>query len=433
MFITLLLQPSLSSIALGRPSRVQQRFCNLVGNTFVLLVSYYRRKKIKPPEVFTVNLAVCDLMLLICAYPWMVASSFSHGWLFGEAGCISYAFFRFMLGLVNIANITALAVVRYLKVCRSKEVTDMSWTSGWVSLAGTWMFGAFWALMPVCGWSRYTREPFDVACTLDYKTARESQEGAAFMMTLFAFCYFIPVAIISFCYTCIVRTVRSSRRALNCSTIRDRSGAEKKLTKIAVMVGVGFILTVYYCLLLVYRFLLLSVTGVQIAVMIAVMVGVGFILTVYYCLLLVYRFLLLSVTGVQIAVMIAVMVGVGFILAWTPYSLVSIYATFRDLESIPVILSILPSMFAKSASIYNPIIYFFMNDSFRRDVTALIKLSIPKAGTTSCSQTAWENTPTGRNCPQHMELCEKNLSPAKTTTTALITHVDGREAPSTWV
>ncbi|CAH1252610.1 RRH [Branchiostoma lanceolatum] len=185
--------------------------------------------------------------------------------------------------------------------------------------------------------------------------------GAAFMMTLFAFCYFIPVAIISFCYTCIVRTVRSSRRALNCSTIRDRSGAEKKLTKIAVMVGVGFIL------------------------------------------------------------------------AWTPYSLVSIYATFRDLESIPVILSILPSMFAKSASIYNPIIYFFMNDSFRRDVTALIKLSIPKAGTTSCSQTAWENTPTGRNCPQHMELCEKNLSPAKTTTTALITHVDGREAPSTWV
>nr|AWU78799.1 neuropsin [Branchiostoma lanceolatum] len=336
-------------------------FCNLVGNMFVLLVSYYRRKKIKPPEVFTVNLAVCDLMLLICAYPWMVASSFSHGWLFGEAGCISYAFFRFMLGLVNIANITALAVVRYLKVCRSKEVTDMSWTSGWVSLAGTWMFGAFWALMPVCGWSRYTREPFDVACTLDYKTARESQEGAAFMMTLFAFCYFIPVAIISFCYSCIVRTVRSSRRALNCSTIRDRSGAEKKLTKIAVMVGVGFIL------------------------------------------------------------------------AWTPYSLVSIYATFRDLESIPVILSILPSMFAKSASIYNPIIYFFMNDSFRRDVTALIKLSIPKAGTTSCSQTAWENTPTGRNCPQHMELCETHLSPAKTTTTALITHVDGREAPSTWV
>ncbi|XP_019623839.1 PREDICTED: opsin-5-like isoform X2 [Branchiostoma belcheri] len=344
--------------------------CNLIGNTFVLLVSYYRRKKIKPPEVFTINLAVSDLMLLLCAYPWMVASSFNHGWLFGDAGCISYAFFRFMLGLVNIANITALALVRYLKVCRSKQVTDMSWTSAWLSLAGTWLFGAFWALMPVCGWSRYTREPFDVACTLDYKTAQDSREGAAFMMTLFAFCYFIPVAIITFCYICIVRTVRSSRQSLNCSnsSTDDKRGAEKKLTKIAVMVGVGFIL------------------------------------------------------------------------AWTPYSLVSLYATFGDLPSLPVILSILPSMFAKSASIYNPIIYFFMNDSFRRDVTAMIKFSIPKPGSTTGSQSAWEKTPTGRHLtsPQRLMMSEmgsskRSDSPAKTTTTALVTQVDGHEAPSTWV
>ncbi|KAI8481444.1 hypothetical protein Bbelb_408180 [Branchiostoma belcheri] len=505
----------------------QPGLCNLIGNTFVLLVSYYRRKKIKPPEVFTINLAVSDLMLLLCAYPWMVASSFNHGWLFGDAGCISYAFFRFMLGLVNIANITALALVRYLKVCRSKQVkvtavmwvscpplsaglhepstathiytlldtaprgvlrparrvvalgrpvlvvpcspllasfqrfshqgqstsrkhmcfrlaahactpvTDMSWTSAWLSLAGTWLFGAFWALMPVCGWSRYTREPFDVACTLDYKTAQDSREGgiktltgaadqpcnlvtrsrsdlgrmieapygedqrqrcrvgvkgvcneaqssghdtklrvreleqrAAFMMTLFAFCYFIPVAIITFCYICIVRTVRSSRQSLNCSnsSTDDKRGAEKKLTKIAVMVGVGFIL------------------------------------------------------------------------AWTPYSLVSLYATFGDLPSLPVILSILPSMFAKSASIYNPIIYFFMNDSFRRDVTAMIKLNIPKPGSTTGSQSAWEKTPTGRHLtsPQRLMMSEmgsskRSDSPGKTTTTALVTQVDGHEAPSTWV
>ncbi|XP_035666063.1 opsin-5-like [Branchiostoma floridae] len=346
-------------------------FCNLIGNTFVLLVSYYRRKKIKPPEVFTINLAVSDLLLLLCAYPWMVASSFSHGWQFGDAGCISYAFFRFMLGLVNIADITVLAVVRYLKVCRSKEVADMSWTSALMVVAGTWMFGAFWALMPVCGWSRYTLEPFDVACTLDYKTAQESQEGAAFMMILFTFCFFIPVAVITFCYVCIVRTVRSSRQALNCSNTNDKNGVEKKLTKIAVMVGVGFIL------------------------------------------------------------------------AWTPYSLVSLYATFGDLKSLPIIYSILPSMFAKSASIYNPIIYFFMNDSFRRDVTALIKLSIPKpGGSTSCSHSAWEKTPTsGRGTfmtsPQRIKLSEMRPtepSQAKTTTTtALITQVEGREAPSTWV
>ncbi|OWF48091.1 Visual pigment-like receptor peropsin [Mizuhopecten yessoensis] len=62
---------------------------------------------------------------------------------------------------------------------------------------------------------------------------------------------------------------------------------------------------------------------------------------------------------------ILVMIGV-FIGSWTPYSIVSFWAAFGVASDIPVAVAGVPPYIAKTASVWNPIIYICTNKQFRR-------------------------------------------------------------------
>jgi c-opsin len=64
--------------------------------------------------------------------------------------------------------------------------------------------------------------------------------------------------------------------------------------------------------------------------------------------------------------MVAVMIG-AFLIAWTPYSILALVETFSDnnvtssVVSISPVVATVPSLFAKTSSVLNPIIYGFLN------------------------------------------------------------------------
>ncbi|KAM9323128.1 uncharacterized protein KZ484_021241 [Pholidichthys leucotaenia] len=94
-----------------------------------------------------------------------------------------------------------------------------------------------------------------------------------------------------------------------------------------------------------------------------------------------------------ITVKLSVAVCIGFFAAWSPYAVVSMWAAFGHVENIPPLAFALPAMFAKSSTIYNPIIYLLLRPNFRRiicsrDVSMLC-----------CS------SPTGCICPQSLVKC----------------------------
>lgn len=74
--------------------------------------------------------------------------------------------------------------------------------------------------------------------------------------------------------------------------------------------------------------------------------------------------------SVSLAKISATMVS-GFIVAWTPYAVVSLYAASAGPEEIPAVATILPAIFAKNASLYNPLIYFFAYKKFRESLWKL--------------------------------------------------------------
>lgn len=63
---------------------------------------------------------------------------------------------------------------------------------------------------------------------------------------------------------------------------------------------------------------------------------------------------------------ISAMMAAGFLVAWTPYAVMSLYSAVAGPEHMPAIVTIVPAMFAKSSSLYNPLIYFFAYKTFRQ-------------------------------------------------------------------
>lgn len=57
-------------------------------------------------------------------------------------------------------------------------------------------------------------------------------------------------------------------------------------------------------------------------------------------------------------------------MAWSPYAVVSMWSAWGF--HVPSTTSILTRLFAKSASFYNPLIYFGMSSKFRKDISVLL-------------------------------------------------------------
>ncbi|KAL7398051.1 hypothetical protein ABVT39_003516 [Epinephelus coioides] len=106
-----------------------------------------------------------------------------------------------------------------------------------------------------------------------------------------------------------------------------------------------------------------------------------------------YTFILLTVRGSRQAVQqhvspqtkttnahslivkLSVAVCIGFLGAWTPYAVVAMWAAFGEATEVPPDAFALAAMFAKSSTIYNPMVYLLCKPNFReclyRDTTLL--------------------------------------------------------------
>ncbi|XP_030628789.1 opsin 6, group member a [Chanos chanos] len=67
---------------------------------------------------------------------------------------------------------------------------------------------------------------------------------------------------------------------------------------------------------------------------------------------------------------VSIVICTAFILAWSPYAVVSMWSAWGF--HVPSLTSIFTRLFAKSASFYNPLIYFGLSSKFRKDVSVLL-------------------------------------------------------------
>ncbi|KAM9435510.1 opsin 8, group member b [Clarias gariepinus] len=71
--------------------------------------------------------------------------------------------------------------------------------------------------------------------------------------------------------------------------------------------------------------------------------------------------------------LIAVLISAGFIGCWTPYGIVSLWSMYST-SSITPYVSMLPCLFAKSSTVYNPLIYYIYSKSFKQEAKRFLQV-----------------------------------------------------------
>ncbi|XP_039981948.1 opsin 8, group member a [Xiphias gladius] len=277
---------------------------SILGNAAVLVSTARRLTLLKAPELLTVNLAVTDIGMALSMYPLSIASAFNHAWIGGDTSCIYYGLMGMIFSVTSIMTLAVMGMVRYL-VTGSPPKTGMTFQRRTVSIviSGIWLYAGLWALFPLLGWGSYGPEPFGLACSIDWTGYGESLNHSTFIMTLSVLCTFLPCLVIIFTYVGIAWKLHKAYQSIQSNDLQY-GNIEKKIT------------------------------------------------------------------------LMAVMISLGFLLAWTPYVAVSFWSMFHSQEQghMTPLITLLPCLFAKSSTVYNPFIYFIFRRTSRQELVRLQRL-----------------------------------------------------------
>nr|XP_044631014.1 opsin-5 isoform X2 [Equus asinus] len=209
------------------------RILSTFGNGYVLYMSSRRKKKLRPAEIMTINLAICDLGISVVGKPFTIISCFCHRWVFGWIGCRWYGWAGFFFGCGSLITMTAVSLDRYLKICYLSYGVWLKRKHAYICLAVIWAYASFWTTMPLVGLGDYVPEPFGTSCTLDWWLAQASVGGQIFILNILFFCLLLPTAVIVFSYVKIIAKVKSSSKEVAHfdSRIHGSHVLEVKLTK----------------------------------------------------------------------------------------------------------------------------------------------------------------------------------------------------------
>lgn len=63
---------------------------------------------------------------------------------------------------------------------------------------------------------------------------------------------------------------------------------------------------------------------------------------------------------------LSIAVCLGFLAAWTPYAVVALWAVLGDASQVPALAFVLSAVFAKSSTLYNPLVYLLFKPNFHK-------------------------------------------------------------------
>ncbi|OCT62358.1 opsin-5 [Xenopus laevis] len=109
----------------------------------------------------------------------------------------------------------------------------------------------------------------------------------------------------------------------------------------------------------------------------------------------------------SLIIKLSIAVCIGFLIAWSPYAIVAMIAAFGDPTKIPSLVFAIAAVFAKSSTIYNPMIYLLLKPNFLNVVTKELTLF-----QTMCAVVCgWCRTPMVRTPCPHKDLITTSKPP----------------------
>ncbi|MCJ8733699.1 hypothetical protein PDJAM_G00226520 [Pangasius djambal] len=178
------------------------------ANLLALWVLLFRTKKF-PSTILLVNLTCCDLLLLLML-PFRIIYHFQgNNWMFGEASCrlLIALFYGNMYG--SVICLALIAVDRYValvhpfgaKTLRSHKTSILMSVMVWIMVVV--------AAVPLLT-SRQSYFINNLSITTCHDALPEEEQEdyfAPYFATLFFLCFLLPLFVVVFCYSAVLRTL----------------------------------------------------------------------------------------------------------------------------------------------------------------------------------------------------------------------------------
>lgn len=220
----------------------------LVGNGLVIWVFSSAKSLRTPSNVFVINLAIYDFIMMLKT-PIFIYNSFNLGFALGQFGCQIFAFVGSVSGIGSAATNACIAYDRYRVIARPFD-SKMTIKSATFLVLLVWLWALPWAVMPLMEiWGRYAPEGYLTSCSFDYLT--NTDENHMFVLCIFICSYVIPMSLIIYFYSQIVGHVVNHEKALkeqakkmNVDSLRsnqqqNQTSAEIRIAKVAI--GICFL------------------------------------------------------------------------------------------------------------------------------------------------------------------------------------------------
>lgn len=155
-----------------------------------------------------------------------------------------YGFFGGLTGIVSIMTLAAIAWDRYQVIAH--PLASKTKQKTYVYVIFIWLYGLFFATLPLVGFNRYSPEGYLTSCSFDY-LSKEKKDKVT-VLVLFTAAWVVPFIIITTCYVKIYTVVVQARQqhetvdsSRHCKESVKRQ-AELKLAGIVIaIVGVWFL------------------------------------------------------------------------------------------------------------------------------------------------------------------------------------------------
>ncbi|XP_041964291.1 rhodopsin-like isoform X1 [Alosa sapidissima] len=401
---------------------------SVVGNGVVLLVYGRKRKKLRPHELLTINLAVCDFGYSLLGAPFPITSrcpagilfmadwpnqseqgratagghiirrkadlrgsalwngtaiSLSHAWVFGQTGCLYYGMQGFVFGIGSLITTCLISLDRAFKICSIQYGQWVERRHASLSIVLVWIYTIFWGLLPVFGFGSYGPEPYATSCTINWWSMKSSLNDKIYIYLIMSLCFGVPTLIIITSYIAIMVTVYRSSRTLASipSSTVTHSSKELRLTKIAAVVCSSFLLAwMPYAIVSLYSALTAKEEPGEYVGILTAEAGPTGQATPKLADFLAFPSLL-NWTSVENYTTIHETLDMwsnstmhsNFRPDFNPVSSVGPGSVLgpqstRAVSSLPPEVTLIPAMFAKSHCMVNPFIYQIMNHEFRANV-----------------------------------------------------------------
>ncbi|KAI9558094.1 pteropsin4 [Daphnia sinensis] len=304
----------------------------LLMNIVVIIIILNDPQKMTPLNWMLLNLACSDGAIAGFGTPVSTVAAWQFTWPFSHELCVAYAMIMSTAGIGSITTLTVLALWRchhviWYSAKRNGPFTDhngrLGFRQGVILLTLIWTYTLAVTCPPLFGWGRYDREAAHLSCSVNWESKMDNNRS--YIIYMFAMGLFVPLVAITVSYTSILvfiqktskmrRKLKSTLQLASTGQQNDNGGdpVEKKVT-----------------------------------------------------------------------VMVAVMIG-AFIIAWTPYSILALIETlisdtannysnatlingdenFFYNGTVSPALATIPSLFAKTSAVLNPLIYGLLNTQFR--------------------------------------------------------------------